>query len=491
MSLSMPWLDLAIAVPAVAALLVPWFKGQRARWLISTVAALLSLLLSLVAWAEFGSLHVFEAHERWSWMATWGVDVVVIDEFNAPLIPLTALLFLLVIGVTPVSKRERFPWSVTLISCSATLLLFSCGDPQWVIALLAVQTLLPILDLLQRRQVVAVFIAHQVLSLALIVLGWSLLKFSVGTTAEDSVVGLVVLTIGLLIRCGVIPVHGWQIDLVERASFGTTILYLVPLAGVYGLVRLVLPTAPGWVLQWIAIVSLITAVYAAGMALVQNSPRKLFAYLLISNSSLLLVGLETVTPLGLTGSLSLWMSQGFSLAAFGMTVRAIEGRVGRVSLAHFQGLYEQMPLLGGFFLLAGLASIGFPGTVGFVAYELLIEAVIDVYSYSGVLVVIVMAINGIAVMRSYFRLFTGHAAVATISMQPRWYERTAIIVFSVFILMGGFVPQPGVATRYHAAREMIERRQPGPESGTIPETTGGLQAAPQRPAEKREKHDQE
>jgi NADH-quinone oxidoreductase subunit M len=287
------------------------------------------------------------------------------------------------------------------------------------------------------------------------------------------ITGLVLLTIGLLVRCGVAPVHGWQVDLVERASFGTTILYLVPLAGVYGIVRLVLPIAPNWIMQWIAIMSLITAIYSAGMAMVQTSPRKLFVYLLISNSSLLLVGLETLTPMGLTGSLSLWMSQGFSLAAFGMTIRAIEGRVGRVSLAHFQGLYEQMPLLGGFFVLAGLASIGFPGTVGFVAYELLIEAVIDVYSYSGAVVVCVMAINGIAVMRSYFRLFTGHAAWATISMQPRWYERIAIVVFSVFILVGGFIPQPGIATRYHAAQEMIQRRivPKDADSGSSPGNT--------------------
>ncbi len=460
MQLSMPWLDLAIAVPALAALIVPWMKSEHGRWSISTLAACLSLILSLVAWAEFGRLHVFEAHEQWSWLETWGENVVVIDEFNAPLIPLTALLFLLVIGVTPMSKRKRFPWSVTLLSGSATLMLFSCGDSRWVISLLALQTLLPILDLIQRRQPTGIFIAHQVLSLTLIVCGWSLLPSVDQPEVNSSVVGLVLLTVGLLVRCGVSPLHGWQIDLVERASFGTTILYLVPLTGVYGMVRLVLPTAPDWITQWIAIMSLITAVYAAGMALVQNSPRKLFVYLLISNSSLLLVGLETVTPLGLTGSLSLWMSQGFSLAAFGMTLRAIEGRVGRVSLSHFQGLYEQMPLLGGFFLLAGLASIGFPGTVGFVAYELLIEAVIDVYSYSGVVVVCVMALNGIAVMRSYFRLFTGHAAVATISMQPRWYERIAIIVFSVFILLGGFVPQPGIATRYHAAQEMIQRRRP-------------------------------
>ncbi len=38
-----------------------------------------------------------------------------------------------------------------------------------------------------------------------------------------------------------------------------------------------------------------------------------------------------------------------------------------------------MPSLAGFFLLTGLASIGFPGTVGFIAMELLIEGAVEYY----------------------------------------------------------------------------------------------------------------
>ena len=38
--------------------------------------------------------------------------------------------------------------------------------------------------------------------------------------------------------------------------------------------------------------SLVTAVYAAGMAVVQREARRFFAYLFLSHASLVLVGLE-------------------------------------------------------------------------------------------------------------------------------------------------------------------------------------------------------
>ena len=58
--------------------------------------------------------------------------------------------------------------------------------------------------------------------------------------------------------------------------------------------RLVLPIAPDWVLQSIGLVSLATAVYAAGMALVQREARRFFCYIFLSHSALVLVGLESL-----------------------------------------------------------------------------------------------------------------------------------------------------------------------------------------------------
>jgi NADH-quinone oxidoreductase subunit M len=219
-----------------------------------------------------------------------------------------------------------------------------------------------------------------------------------------------------------------------------------------------LPIVPDWALRSIALISLFTAVYAAGMALVQRDARRFFCYLFLSHSSLVLVGLEIATPIGLTGALCLWISVGLAMTGFGLTLRSIESRIGRASLAEYHGLYEHTPILATFFLITGLASIGFPGTIGFVGAELLLEGAVDVYPWVGLAVVLAAALNGVAVLHAYFQIFTGKRYFPSISLQARLPERIAVTALAVLILGGGLFPQPGLSSRYHAASKLIEAR---------------------------------
>ena len=247
-------------------------------------------------------------------------------------------------------------------------------------------------------------------------------------------------------------------DWFEHASFGIAMLTVTPLTGVYAAVRLVLPIAPGWVLQSIGIFSLITAVYAAAMATVQREERRFFAYLFLSLSSMVLVGLEIHTELSLCGSLCLWFSMILSLGGFGLTLRALEGRFGRLSLTRHHGLYEHSPTLAVCFMLTGLACIGFPFTLGFISVELLVESVVDVNPFIGVGVVAASALNGIAVLRAYFLLFTGARHQSAVSLGLGVWERFAVLTLAALILGGGLFPQPGVTTRLRAAQEIIAER---------------------------------
>jgi NADH-quinone oxidoreductase subunit M len=232
----------------------------------------------------------------------------------------------------------------------------------------------------------------------------------------------------------------------------------VPLGGVYAAVRLVFPIGPGWVLQSIGAVCLFTAVYAAGMATIQRETRRFFAYLFLSHASLVLVGLELHSELSLTGSLCLWFSVILSLGCFGLTLRALEARFGRLSLANYHGLYGHSPTLAVCFLLAGLASAGFPGTLGFISTELLVDGAVAANPYVGIVVVGTAALNGIAVLRAYFLLFTGARHVSTVSLGIGSREKIAVLTLSALILGGGFFPQPGVTTRQKAAEEILKAR---------------------------------
>ena len=151
--------------------------------------------------------------------------------------------------------------------------------------------------------------------------------------APDAVGEHRLLLLAILVRCGTVPAHCWVTDWFEHASFGIALLFVLPAerrlrrrparpADRAGLGPAVAS----------AIASLITAVYAAGMAVVQREVRRFFAHLFLSHASLVLVGLELNTDLSLTASLCLWFSVILSLAGFGLTLRALEARFGRLSL---------------------------------------------------------------------------------------------------------------------------------------------------------------
>ncbi|MGE3998991.1 MAG: proton-conducting transporter membrane subunit [Planctomycetaceae bacterium] len=456
--LHLPWLELAIAVPVIGAALVSTIRNSDRARSCSLIASALTLILSIGSWRDFTSLHIFEAHGHWdAAQRVFHQDMLVIDELSAPLLPLAALLYFLTILATLRTKARRFSFGLTLASEAILLATFSCRLP-WVVALLlAIGSIPPLIELRRRGKPTRVYGLHAAAFVGLLLIGQTLVA-----TAPDPVhpplLGLLLLTGAVLFRSGVVPVHCWLTDLFEHASFGTSLLFVTPMVGAYGAMRLVLPIAPGWALHTIALLSLATAVYAAGMALVQQDARRFFSYLFLSHSSLVLVGLELVTPVGLTGALCVWVSVGLSLTGFGLTLRSVEARTGRLSLGVYHGLYEQTPLLAAFFLLTGLASIGFPGTIGFVGAELLVEGAVDVSPWVGVFVVITAALNGLAVMQAYFRVFTGCIHPATIDLRSRPPERIAALVLTLLILGGGLIPQPGVSSRYHAAVALTRSR---------------------------------
>ncbi|MBL9122589.1 MAG: oxidoreductase [Planctomycetaceae bacterium] len=456
--LHLPWLDLSILLALVGAIWVGRRRNiERARRDALIVSAAV-LGCAIGAWQDFGTLHTFEAHDWGDVLGTvGGRDLLVIDELSAPLVPLAALLYLLTILSTLLTKAQRFSFAWALAGEAILLATLSCRAPWGLVALLAAGTLPPLVDLLRRRKPVRVYLLHMGLFVLLLVAGQGMIALSTPGSAP-SLAGVSLLMAAVLLRSGVVPVHCWMTDLFEHASFGTALLTVTPMVGAYAAMRLVLPIAPDWVLHSIAIFSLVTAVYAAGMALVQHEARRFFCYLFLSNSSLVLVGLEIATPIGLTGALCVWQSVAMSLTGFGLTLRCVEARTGRLSLDAFHGLYEQTPMLAAFFLLTGLASIGFPGTIGFIGAELLVEGGIGINPIAGTAMVVAAALNGLAVLHAYFRVFTGTRHVASIDLAICMPERIAVLILTVLLLGGGIYPQPGVTSRYHAAQRLVEQR---------------------------------
>ena len=447
--LALPWADYSILMTLVGALVVASLRdtAQAARITLAvSVAALGCSFGPWLAYAEGVPPDPEVLRVMW-----FGRPLFVVDGISAPLLPLVALLHALTVLATSRAKANRMSFGSHLLGEAFRLAIFSCMEPWPLIGLFALGTVPPVIELVRRGKSIRIYSAHMLAFLILLTLGW------LGVEAKTGW-GPAALLAAILIRSGTVPGHLWVADLFENATFGSALLYAAPIAGVYAAVRLVLPIAPDWVLQSLGIFSLVTALYSAGMAVVQTEARRFFAYFFLSHASLVLVGLELHTPVSLTGALCLWISVALSVGGLGLTLRAMEARYGRLSLMEYRGLYDQSPSLAMCFLLTGLGSVGFPGTLGFVAADLLIDGAVGANLWVGVGLLVAGAVNGIAIVRAYLFLFTGTRHQSSMHLGITTRERFAVLTLAALILGGGLIPQYGVNDRYLAAEEILKSR---------------------------------
>ena len=135
---------------------------------------------------------------------------------------------------------------------------------------------------------------------------------------------------------------------------------------------------------------------------------------------------------------------------------ALLAAIGRVRFFYCSASDErdQTPELAVGFLLMGLGCFGFPGTLGFVAVEVLVDGALNVNLSVGIAMVAVAALNGIAVVRVYLLLFTGTRHRSAIPLPVTVNERSAVLLLSALILGGGLAPQYLLADRRAAVKSL-------------------------------------
>ena len=421
-----------------------WFSG-------------LTLACAIGAWLDFQFLDVAEADDRGHFLARlFGHRVLVIDHVSAPLLPLVALLYFLTTIATVRTKVGRYSFPLSLVSEAILLAAYSCTARWGVIGLLAVQTVPPYLEFVLAENQRA-FIACTWRSSWRV--WWPRGCGSIAAARGAAALGpIVLLAIAIMVRSGVVPLHCWMADLFEHSTFGAALLFVTPMVGAYAAVRLLMPIAPDWILRTVGLFCAFYGLLWCRHGLGPAPARRFFSYHFLSSSSLVLVGLDVISPNGLTGGLCVWLSVGLSLGGLGLTLRALEARRGRISMRDFQGLYEHTPNLAMCFGLTGLAAVGFPGTLGFVGTELLVDGAVEAYPLVGIAVVLAAALNGIAIVQAFFRIFAGGRYVSSVSLQIRGRERYAVLALAALILIGGVLPQPIVASRHRAAEELLHQR---------------------------------
>jgi NADH-quinone oxidoreductase subunit M len=463
------WLAVLVALPAlVIGASFLHLDVERLRRL-GVAAALAMLLAALVISVSPRLRDISIRTSALSW-APDGEAVVRIDALSAVLLPFAAGLWLLTVAVTPRAALDRRGLRRTALATLITLASF-LTESAVLLLLLSVASVWTFLSALAdpahryQRRVVSLYLGFSTL---LFGVGVALLVGPGGQNPAIETAGMWSIVIAALVRKGIVPFHAWVPEVFDHGRLGPAILFSAPQLGAYMTVVLIVPRASPDMLRTIAILALGTAVYGAALALVQTSARRACGYLFMSQSALVMAGLDCTSVSALAGGLLVWLSAGLAFAGLARAVLVLEARRGRLDLTTYHGGYERMPVLAISFLAMGLACTGFPGTLGFVGQELLVDGAVDAFPVMGFAVVIASALTGLAVLRMYFSLFCGRSdALAHSGLSFGLTRREAWTFVALVIALVGFgiVPRPLVDSQFAASHDILRLREMHMRSG--------------------------
>ena len=182
------------------------------------------------------------------------------------------------------------------------------------------------------------------------------------------------------------PVHTWLPDAhVEAPTAGSVILAGVLLKmGAYGFLRFSVPMMPAaseYFTPLVYTLSIVAVVYTSLVALVQEDMKKLIAYSSVAHMGYVTIGIFSMTVQGLEGALFQMLSHGVVSGALFLCVGVVYDRMHTREIARYGGLVERMPKYALVFMVFTMASVGLPGTSGFVGEFLVLLGVFQVNSW--------------------------------------------------------------------------------------------------------------
>jgi len=208
------------------------------------------------------------------------------------------------------------------------------------------------------------------------------------------------------------PVHTWLPDAhVEAPTAGSVILAGVLLKmGGYGFLRFSLPMFPlasDFFAPLVFGLSIIAVIYTSLVALAQEDMKKLIAYSSVAHMGFVTGGIFVANQQGVTGSIIQMLSHGVVSAALFLCVGVVYDRIHSREIADYGGLVHRMPKYAAVFMVFTLASVGLPGTSGFVGELLVLVGAFQASTWLAALIATGLILGAAYMLYLYRRVIFG------------------------------------------------------------------------------------
>jgi NADH-quinone oxidoreductase subunit M len=464
--------------------------------------ALMLLQLVLAAWLyrRFdGTYAGLQFETRLPWIRDWGVHYHIgLDGLNVLLVALTAFLGPLVVAgaFSAVQKQVKLFYAMVFFIQFAMMGTFLAQDLLlfyvfWEAMLIPMFLIIGIWGGERRIYATIKFVLYtafgSILMLAAVIyLVWSQAEATGRISFDFADLGghplsleaqgwlLAAFALSFAIKVPMVPLHTWLPDAhVEAPTAGSVILAGVLLKmGTYGFLKLGFPLFPDATrafLPALMILSVVSIIYGACLALVQTDIKKIIAYSSISHLGYVMLGLASLDLVGIQGAIVQMVSHGLVAGGLFTMVGMIYERCHTRELAHYGGLAKLLPVYSVFFMILTLASIGLPTTSGFTGEFMVLLGAFNaawppfLVGDSLPLVVAVSAVAGVVLGALYMLWLAQRLLFGEVKAPHQPFtdlvarEKAILLAFVVAIFALGLFPQGPLAKTELAARDYQQR----------------------------------
>ena len=283
-------------------------------------------------------------------------------------------------------------------------------------------------------------------------------------TRNEQIVLWLAFFASFMVKIPMWPFHTWLPDAhVEAPTAGSVILagVLLKMAG-YGFIRFSIgffPEASELFAPLIFALSIVAIIVTSLIALVQEDMKKLIAYSSVAHMGFVTLGIFTFTVQGIEGSVIQMISHGIVSAALFLCVGVVYDRLHTREISRYGGLVSKMPMYAFTFMIFILASLGLPGTSGFVGEFLVLLSIFSVNTYFAV-----FATTGVVLAATYslwlYRRMIFGALIKDDLSEMLDLTRREIVIFVPLITLTIFIgiyPKPVIDIIEPSAKKIVSQ----------------------------------
>jgi NADH-quinone oxidoreductase subunit M len=264
--------------------------------------------------------------------------------------------------------------------------------------------------------------------------------------------------VAFAIKAPLWPLHGWMPDAYGKSPAPVTALIsgVLSKAGIYGILRVMLPLFMPQLRQYQAILLVVAAaglVYGAVMAIRQSDMKMVTAYGSLSHMSMMALGVFSLTAVGILGATYYMVAHGLLVGGLFLVLGLLEHRTGVREMRQMGGLNQSAPRLAAYFLFFALGTLGLPGLPGFVGEYMIIQGLLIHHLVIALVAGFVLVVAAWYMIRVFQGVMQGPPRASAISdlyaRQVSWLVPLAGLVVLLGIWPAGIATHV-VPSLYHA-----------------------------------------